>query len=80
MMALTQRLEGILRELYHPEGLNLGMNLGKAAGAGVAGHIHMHILPRWVADASFISIIGETRILPEDLPTTYKRIKERFEK
>lgn len=78
MMSLTRRLEGILRELYHPEGLNLGMNLGKAAGAGVAGHIHMHVLPRWVADASFMSVIGETRVLPEDLATTYQRIGSAF--
>jgi ATP adenylyltransferase len=79
MMALTQKLEGILRDLYHPDGLNLGMNLGKAAGAGVAGHIHMHILPRWIADASFLSVIGETRLLPEALDITYRRIKEKFE-
>jgi ATP adenylyltransferase len=78
MMELTRKLEGILRELYHPEGLNLGMNLGKAAGAGIAHHIHMHVLPRWVADANFISVIGETRILPEELGTTYKRIREKF--
>src|SRR5205807_3641978 len=52
MIALTQKCEGILRELYRPDGINLGMNLGKAAGAGVAGHIHMHILPRWIADAN----------------------------
>jgi ATP adenylyltransferase len=78
MMELTRKLEGILRDLYHPDGLNLGMNLGKAAGAGIAGHIHMHVLPRWVADANFISVIGETRVLPEDLATTYRRIKERF--
>ena len=78
MMSLTQRLEGILRELYHPDGLNLGMNLGKAAGAGVAGHIHMHILPRWIADANFASVIGETRILPEDLDTTYERLRAKF--
>jgi ATP adenylyltransferase len=51
------------------------MNIGKAAGAGVAGHIHMHVLPRWVADASFASVIGETRVLPESLETTYQRIK-----
>jgi ATP adenylyltransferase len=79
MMALTQRLEGILRELYHPDGINLGMNLGKAAGAGVAGHIHMHILPRWIADANFMSVIGETRVNPEALETTYRRIREKFE-
>jgi ATP adenylyltransferase len=78
MMSLMRKLEGILRELYHPEGLNLGMNLGKAAGAGIAGHIHMHVLPRWVADANFISVIGETRVLPEDLATTYKRIRGAF--
>jgi ATP adenylyltransferase len=78
MMELTRRLEGILRELYRPEGINLGMNLGKAAGAGVAGHIHMHVLPRWVADANFITVIGETRVLPEELETTYKRIKAKF--
>jgi ATP adenylyltransferase len=78
MMELTRKLEGILRELYHPDGLNLGMNLGKAAGAGIAGHIHMHVLPRWIADASFISVIGETRVLPEDLATTYKRIRAKF--
>ena len=78
MMELTQRLEGILRELYQPDGLNLGMNLGRSAGAGVAGHIHMHILPRWIGDANFMSVIGETRVMPEDLAVTYKRIKEKF--
>ena len=76
MMALTQRLEGVLRKLYNPDGINLGMNIGKAAGAGVAGHIHMHVLPRWVADASFITTIGETRVLPKDLETTWERLSE----
>jgi ATP adenylyltransferase len=75
MMALSQRMESVLRSLYHPEGINLGMNLGKAAGAGVAGHIHMHILPRWVADANFVSVIGETRVLPEALEMTWERIR-----
>jgi len=75
MTQLSQRLEGVLRETYHPDGVNLGMNIGKAAGAGVAGHIHMHILPRWVADANFVSVIGETRMLPETLEVTWKKIK-----
>jgi ATP adenylyltransferase len=78
MMALSQQLEGVMRELYHPDGINLGMNLGKAAGAGVANHIHMHILPRWFADVNFMTSVGETRVLPEDLQTTYKRIKSKF--
>lgn len=78
MFSLCQRLEGVLRKLYHPDGINMGMNIGKAAGAGVADHIHMHMLPRWVADANFVSVIGETRILPEDLDVTYLRMKEQF--
>jgi len=76
MMALSQRMESVLRELYHPDGINLGMNIGKAAGAGIAGHIHMHVLPRWVADANFVSVIGETRILPETLDVTWGRMRE----
>jgi ATP adenylyltransferase len=76
LMDLCQRMETVLRQLYTPDGINLGMNVGRAAGAGVAGHIHMHVLPRWVADANFVSVIGETRVLPEALDTTYRRIKE----
>jgi len=79
MMALTQRMEAVLRSLYRPDGVNLGMNIGKAAGAGVAGHIHMHILPRWVADANFVSVIGETRVLPETLDLTWERIRKALE-
>jgi ATP adenylyltransferase len=80
MMALSQQMECLLRELYHPDGINLGMNIGKAAGAGIAGHIHMHVLPRWLADANFLSVIGETRILPETLDVTWKRMKAALEK
>jgi len=75
MMDLSQQMERVLRQLYKPDGVNLGMNIGKAAGAGVAGHVHMHVLPRWVADANFVSVVGETRILPESLETTYERIR-----
>jgi len=78
MMALTQRMEAVLRELYRPDGINLGMNLGKAAGAGVAGHIHMHILPRWFGDVNFMSAVGETRVLPQDLQTTYQKLRSKF--
>ena len=79
MMALAQRLEGILRRLYAPDGINLGMNIGKAAGAGVAGHIHMHVLPRWVADANFMTTVAETRVLPETLDVTWARMKAEFD-
>lgn len=79
MMALSQKMEGILRDIYHPDGVNLGMNIGKAAGAGIAGHIHMHVLPRWMADANFLTVVGETRILPETLDVTWKRLKEKFQ-
>jgi ATP adenylyltransferase len=80
MMALSQRMETVLRKLYHPDGINLGMNIGKAAGAGIAGHIHMHVLPRWVADANFMSVVGETRVLPETLDVTWARMREVFGK
>jgi ATP adenylyltransferase len=80
MMALTQKMETVLRSLYQPDGINLGMNIGRAAGAGVAGHIHMHVLPRWVADANFLSVVGETRVLPEALEVTWQRIREALSK
>jgi ATP adenylyltransferase len=79
MIALSQRMESVLRELYRPDGINLGMNIGKAAGAGIAGHIHMHVLPRWVADANFVSVVGETRVLPETLEETWKRMRAALE-
>jgi ATP adenylyltransferase len=76
MMLLAARVEKAMRALYKPDGLNVGMNLGQAAGAGVAGHIHMHVLPRWSGDASFITTVGETRVLPEELETTYDRLRQ----
>jgi ATP adenylyltransferase len=78
MMQLTQASETHLRNLYRPDGLNIGMNLGESAGAGVAGHIHMHVLPRWFGDANFMTTIGETRMLPEDLSVSWKRLSEAF--
>ena len=79
MMVLSQRMESVLRDLYQPDGINLGMNIGKAAGAGIAGHIHMHVLPRWVADANFLSVVSETRVLPETLDETWRRMKAALE-
>jgi len=74
MMRLAQRVEAAYRANYKPDGMNLGMNLGRAAGAGVAGHIHLHVLPRWFGDSNFMTVTGETRVHPEDLATTYKRL------
>ena len=74
MIELTQRMEGVLRQLYAPDGVNLGMNIGKAAGAGVAGHVHMHILPRWIGDTNFMTVTGESRVLPESLEETWRKI------
>jgi ATP adenylyltransferase len=76
MMRLARRADTALRQLYKPDGMNLGMNLGACAGAGVAGHIHMHVLPRWCGDASFMTTIGETRVLPEELSVTWARVRE----
>jgi ATP adenylyltransferase len=76
MMRLARRADTALRQLYKPDGMNLGMNLGACAGAGVAGHIHMHVLPRWCGDASFMTTVGETRVLPEELSVTWERLRE----
>jgi ATP adenylyltransferase len=78
MMALTRAAERHLRAIYKPNGLNLGMNIGESAGAGIAGHIHMHVLPRWPGDANFMTTIAETRTLPEELPVTWQRVREAF--
>jgi ATP adenylyltransferase len=79
MMKLTRRAEAILQEQYRPDGLNLGMNLGQAAGAGIEEHIHMHVLPRWLGDANFITTVGEARVLPESLEDTYQRLAGKFD-
>lgn len=79
MMRLARICGKTLRDVYTPDGLNFGLNIGKSAGAGVAGHIHMHALPRWTGDANFMTPIAETRVLPEALPTTWKRLRAAFE-
>jgi ATP adenylyltransferase len=78
MMLLSQKTEGVLRAIYSPDGVNLGMNIGRAAGAGVAGHVHMHVLPRWVGDTNFMTTVSESRVLPEALEETYKKIRARM--
>lgn len=76
MMRLAQLVEKALRENYKSDGMNLGMNLGRAAGAGVVGHLHLHALPRWMGDSNFMTVVGETRVHPEDLATTYERLSK----
>jgi ATP adenylyltransferase len=78
MMDLTKRCQTALREVYQPGGFNVGMNLGKVAGAGIVDHIHIHILPRWNGDTNFMTAVGETRVIPEDLTTTYQKLHGKF--
>ena len=79
MMELASRCTTVLRKVYRTESFNMGINIGEAAGAGVLGHVHIHIVPRWAGDTNFMSSTGGTRVLPEALEDTYKRVKEAFE-
>ncbi|HZT71993.1 MAG TPA: HIT domain-containing protein [Terriglobia bacterium] len=80
MMTIAQRFQRALKEVYHPEGYNLGMNIGRCAGAGVEFHVHMHILPRWIGDSNFMTVVGETRVEPENLTATYDKLAGYFRK
>ena len=76
LMAMTQRATAAVRSAYAPDGINVGMNLGRAAGAGIPGHLHVHVLPRWVGDTNFMTSVAETRVMPEALTTTLERLRE----
>jgi ATP adenylyltransferase len=78
LMDLTRQTERVLERVYSPHGYNFGLNVGKAAGAGVAGHLHLHAMPRWAGDTNFMTTVSETRVLPEDLESTWKRMREAF--
>jgi len=78
IMRLARRAENILETVYGADGLNIGMNLGEAAGAGIQQHIHLHVLPRWAGDVNFMTSVGETRVLPEALEETYAKLKRAF--
>lgn len=79
LIRLAAECERHLRTVYRPEGLNLGMNVGRSAGAGIAGHIHLHMLPRWTGDTNFMTVVSETRVVPEDLDVTWERLHAAFE-
>jgi len=78
MMDLTRLAEQALTEAYKPQGLNVGMNLGRSAGAGIVDHIHVHVVPRWSGDTNFMTVVGEVRVLPEDIGETARRLREAF--
>lgn len=75
MMELTKRCVAVLRRTMTPDGFNIGANIGSAAGAGIADHVHLHVVPRWVGDTNFMPVIGDTRLLPELLRSTYDRLQ-----
>ena len=79
MMELTSQATSVLRKIYGTKSFNVGVNIGEAAGAGVKEHVHIHIVPRWVGDTNFMSTLAETRVLPETLEDSWRRIREGFQ-
>ena len=80
MMALSRTAVRILEEVYRPDGFNLGMNIGECAGAGVRDHLHLHVVPRWCSDVNFMTVTGETRVLPEELVVSHQKLRPLFER
>jgi ATP adenylyltransferase len=80
LMRLTRHAEIALTEAYQPQGINIGMNLGRPAGAGVVDHLHVHLVPRWTGDTNFMSVVGNVRVLPEELGETASRLRPIFER
>jgi len=80
VMALISQCEKALLDEYRPGGINLGVNLGRSAGAGILGHLHIHLVPRWHGDTNFMTAVAETRVISEDLTDTYRRLKPYFDK
>ena len=76
MMTMTRRAVSLLKEAFHPDGFNVGVNMGRVAGAGIADHIHIHVVPRWSGDTNFMAVVGDVRVIPESLAAVYEALKK----